>query len=1295
LNGIRDFGEALVPKFDESEAEGRIGIFEVGSVVSKMNWIFREQPVPDTGIDGHIETRDETGNATGRLIGCQVKSGSSYFREETSSDFTYRGDSAHLAYWLGHSLPVIIILHNEETGKCYWQVVTDKTATNTPKAWKLEVPKAQVLGQSCKQQLELIADTGWLERSRTFATPAKFFGRVESNPLFDYDQSLQGRKNSLVELDGFLSDANATVAVLTGRGGIGKSKLIRHWSSSISEWTVLVKKETVPINVTTEQELKGDRYVLIVDDAHRHADLDALLQLVRDLRRDKKSVKILLSARPIGMHRIDAALSRSFDPGGVTRLSELKKLSDAEVRALAQEVLGPDHQILVPYLASVSRDTPLVTVIGGRLLRRHMVAPAELPSAEAFRQSVFDKFLDDFETVAQRSTKNIRPLLHVVSALQPLRLRDQGIVQSCATFLGWQDFEVSQAIDDLESSGLVTRTGRLYRIAPDMFADFLLEQACIGQDGTPNKYVDAVYRSFGNDYLSNLLQNVAELDLRVVTDSPQSSLLSDVWKDLRSKFEKADLYQKVQLLKSMQSAAFYQPGPAMELVRLSMEPTSAIQVTTSTDELFHYTHQDVLNALPVLLRAIAYQSSYRQEAIERLWELARSDGRRPNSYPEHALRILKTIASYSRYKPVSFNLEIAQIFRELCSEEDAFKRDPTPLDIIDTLLEREADEQESTGMTLVLSSFGLNYTVIAPVREVCFKTLEACLVSEDVAKACRSFRSLSELIHGFLPKYGRAVSEQEQKWHSEERKQCLALVAERLSAGDVPIPLAREIYAALEGFLARSQNEETTDRVRATLALIPYTGELASFDAFCTPDWDLRTETGSGPEISKSMELNRERSRRAAIAFRTQCETAERCIVGLQRFCRWARDANIQPQGANEFVHNLCDDPEILGTLAKQIREDNCSSELTFTAQVVLRRLRERNAPEYLETGLAAAKSVDLVVVRSAAFAMFGMLFDPATDDDLRIIDELASQSDWSVRRNVVHALSQIGRHPKREQDAIQRLLSILPGEDKKFANEICEVFVYGRIPIDHLSEEQLDRLYENFVPVADLDDHSIGMFLNREVRERPSAVIRFIDSRIKKALERRAAGDWKYTIVPPTHQNAVNLHELNDSDELSKFRTALLKHIDDQESLRDDLIGLFWRMTEFNENSFDLLRPLLQSKDVSKFDLAVRILRHAPGSSALSYPAQALEVLKAAEGFGSDHLEQTIGRLVANAYPNFIVTSANEEPPENANIRISVEKAVSNPQLDPLLTRLYNTIKAAAQVETRTPVLWDEEEEF
>jgi hypothetical protein len=356
----------------------------------------------------------------------------------------------------------------------------------------------------------------------------------------------------------------------------------------------------------------------------------------------------------------------------------------------------------------------------------------------------------------------------------------------------------------------------------------------------PHCYPDAVYEAFGSKYLSNLLQNLAELDFRTV-EQGHPSLLTDIWGRIRVRFQKADEYEKVQLLEWIEPAAFHQPAAVLEIAREAMWEINNKNETVQNGDSkrgYLYSARSAASALPRLLRAITYHAGYRDEAVRRLWKLAKQDSREPTSYPEHALRVLKSVAAYSRYKPASFNLDVANTIQALCSEPDAFISERTPLDIVDELLKREGEEHESVGMKIILTWFGLDYSAVAPVRKICLQVLTECMASEDVAKSCRAFRSLSVLIHGFLPMHH--LSAQEAKWHSDERQECLSILARRLAARSLHLPLAREIKATLESFVARGKNEETNARAREVLALLPKNANLEAFDAFCTADWDIR-----------------------------------------------------------------------------------------------------------------------------------------------------------------------------------------------------------------------------------------------------------------------------------------------------------------------------------------------------------------------------------------------------------------------------------------------------------------------
>ncbi|MDC0683395.1 DUF4365 domain-containing protein [Sorangium atrum] len=144
-------------KVDERHLTERSGVSEVQlRVTTQLNWLFREQPISDFGIDAQIEVVRE-GQATGRLLAAQIKSGPSYFAEPTDDGYVYRGDTEHLEYWLNHSLPVIVIIWNSQTGECLWKQIEEKAVERTPKGWKTTVPRTQSLGRCSMDALDQAA----------------------------------------------------------------------------------------------------------------------------------------------------------------------------------------------------------------------------------------------------------------------------------------------------------------------------------------------------------------------------------------------------------------------------------------------------------------------------------------------------------------------------------------------------------------------------------------------------------------------------------------------------------------------------------------------------------------------------------------------------------------------------------------------------------------------------------------------------------------------------------------------------------------------------------------------------------------------------------------------------------------------------------------------------------------------------------------------------------------------------------------------------------------------------------
>lgn len=133
----------------------RLGVAALEYFFAEHGWLFREQTTQDYGIDAHVEIVSDE-RPTGKLIALQIKSGRSFFAEENADSYIFRTDDKHIAYWIGHSMPVVLVLYNPETKNAFWQLVSKESVETTGKAWKVTVPKVSML-EDAKRTLNALA----------------------------------------------------------------------------------------------------------------------------------------------------------------------------------------------------------------------------------------------------------------------------------------------------------------------------------------------------------------------------------------------------------------------------------------------------------------------------------------------------------------------------------------------------------------------------------------------------------------------------------------------------------------------------------------------------------------------------------------------------------------------------------------------------------------------------------------------------------------------------------------------------------------------------------------------------------------------------------------------------------------------------------------------------------------------------------------------------------------------------------------------------------------------------------
>ncbi len=108
----------------------------------ELGQLYERRSGLDFGIDGVIELVSEGSDkqASGRQVGVQVKRGLSIIRRTRYGRTLYCTEQ-HANYWLGHSLPIIVVQCEPVTNRLRWQHVNANTLRRTSKGFAIDLPE--------------------------------------------------------------------------------------------------------------------------------------------------------------------------------------------------------------------------------------------------------------------------------------------------------------------------------------------------------------------------------------------------------------------------------------------------------------------------------------------------------------------------------------------------------------------------------------------------------------------------------------------------------------------------------------------------------------------------------------------------------------------------------------------------------------------------------------------------------------------------------------------------------------------------------------------------------------------------------------------------------------------------------------------------------------------------------------------------------------------------------------------------------------------------------------------------
>jgi hypothetical protein len=556
---------------------------------------------------------------------------------------------------------------------------------------------------------------------------------MSKNRLLTHAWEMVGRAELIDQLVHFGKGASGhQIALLPGRGGIGKSRLLLAVATQIAkeqpDLTIRIAAESHPISAADIAALNGP-VLLIIDDAHRRDDLPVVLAAAR---RRKFPTRILVSTRPYGGDSVRAsAATVGYDSNEILRLVELPSLTEEEATALARQALGDTYASHAAPLARLAIDSPLILVVAGKLLAEQSLAPGLLSKHEEFVDSVLGKLSDEYVNALTPhvGARDARSILEVIAAVAPFDVSSDPLVEVASELLTQKPEDFRRAIGQMVDAGILLRRGNLVKITPDVLADHLYFRAAVS-GGLKTGFIDRVFESFYDLAPGQVLRNVAELDWQTNQSAVDIDLLSDIWSKIEADFKAGSNSDRQQILNLLERSAAYQPRRVLGLIEHASEYPDAAD-DDSEYLIYRSTHRDVMRAAASALRHIAFHPDYRTRALDLLWDIGRDDPAPINNTTNHAVRVLADLSSYETSR-----MDMARSIVEAAGEWAKTSRRAgeaySVLDVVNPVLAKTGSRMETQGYNVVFHPYFVNPSATEQLRHRALEIVSLFVRQEDI-----------------------------------------------------------------------------------------------------------------------------------------------------------------------------------------------------------------------------------------------------------------------------------------------------------------------------------------------------------------------------------------------------------------------------------------------------------------------------------------------------------------------------------------------------------------------------------
>lgn len=1110
------------------------------------------------------------------------------------------------------------------------------------------------------QRLALLGET----EAGPWQTTTQFFEAfTDEQKIFSHQWHLVGRDNEIEEIVNNLLNPVIRAIFLTGSGGSGKSRVLKQAVENFQKTKNAVQirflSPTEELTNKSLEDLGLGAKLLIVDDAHDRDDLKILFQYASI---STNNSTLLLSFRPYGLDYIKGQASLFALSG--ERIGEIKlnPLKLEHATQLATQVLEAcDASVsTAENIARLTLDCPLFTVIGAQVVAKENVPLEFAKNEEIFRVTLLGKFRDIIAGhVGNKSeTEAVKKLLNLLAIIQPFHPEDASLAKVVESVEGLKIPETNKLIRLLTDAGVLFKRGGKYRLSPDLLADYIIEQTCIGVNGSSTGYAERVFEVVGNTYIEHVLVNLGKLDWRKANGDPSNSrLLDGVWRQLKPTHEYHDPH-----ISAVTAVAYYQPGRALDFAEQLIQEDAYLQ------------------DLPKIIEHAAFNLIYLPRACECLWELGKSDNRELHQHPNHAIRILSELCAVEPNKPIEYNEVVVDFGLSLLVQETTWQYAYTPFDLLSGIMKTEGHTTTSNGRSFSFKPFLVSSTAVSALRIKVIDTTINLLSHTNTKVAVLAAKFLSECLRyptGILNM--QTSSESRDEWTAEFVK-TLEKIDEEVQTKELASLVLIELSRSVSWHVNYAE-EKTKTLAKRIVDSLPQSLEFRTTIAFIGGygwflerlDFDQRQK-----EWNQNLEIL------AKELFLTLPDGGE-----LRSYLESIL-TNIEKYYANEnsspsvLYHRLIQSSDTLAqATADNALQHTVSRTNQFAGIALLKLISDEHAYGLsIARKFIATEQVELHRAVGQAYSMLDLKEHKYAEDDLLILRHVLSSKEHWVVRSGIEAVRNIANYDKAHAIALLKCVDI--NISSNIADAVFNLFHNEKsISFKLLSVKDIEYFVNKLMLTPRLDGYWIEKFLSKVSKHHAQLATSFYMARVDHAVD---INDW-------------NFHPCND------YQYA---HVPLRFRESEQFSSIFWQVVNwmqinfrknnrFKHHSCDLFRAMFFPLDEALLSLiqgwidlgsgeeiriVSQVLRENYSRFVFVHRTFVIRFLEKAKHEGKEVLDDAVSALYYSATTGLKSGIPGEPFPEDILMRDEAEKVLQEiPRFAPAY-RLYELLKKHAEAD-------------